>query len=240
MGHYIAWRTELLTVILIVLTTLGLPLVAAAQRPGHVPRIAVLELGPASEPRPWLDAFRHGLRERGWVEGHTIAIEWRWAGGSLERFASLVAELVRLPVEILVVPNTRTAMIAKEVTTTIPIVVGAAPDFVELGLVDSRSRPGGNLTGLETRSQTAEMLGTQLPRADEMDAYERVLGDAMQGDATLFAREDYVEEAWRIVDPVLKETSPVYEYEPGTWGPKEVDSRVSPPGGWRNPTVRLP
>ncbi len=94
--------------------------------------------------------------------------------------------------------------------------------------------------GEETRSQTAEMLGTQLPRPDEMDAYERVLGDAMQGDATLFAREDYVEEAWRIVDPVLNDISPVYEYEPGTWGPKEVDSSVSPPGGWQNPTVRLP
>jgi glucose-6-phosphate 1-dehydrogenase len=94
--------------------------------------------------------------------------------------------------------------------------------------------------GQETRSETAEMLGTRLPRADEMDAYERVLGDAMHGDATLFAREDYVEEAWRIVDPVLKEPSPVYEYEPGSWGPKEVDSRVSPPGGWQNPTVRLP
>src|SRR2546425_1855975 len=59
--------------------------------------------------------------------------------------------------------------------------------------------------GQETQSQTAEMLGTRLPRADEMDAYERVLGDAMHGDATLFAREDYVEEAWRIVDPVMKE-----------------------------------
>jgi glucose-6-phosphate 1-dehydrogenase len=94
--------------------------------------------------------------------------------------------------------------------------------------------------GQETRSQTAEMLGTQLPRADEMDAYERVLGDAMQGDATLFAREDYVEEAWRIVDPVLRVTSPVHEYEPGTWGPREVDSRVAPPGGWQNPMVRLP
>jgi glucose-6-phosphate 1-dehydrogenase len=94
--------------------------------------------------------------------------------------------------------------------------------------------------GEETRSQTAEMLGTQLPRADEMDAYERVLGDAMQGDATLFAREDYVEEAWRIVDPVLKDGPPVDEYPAGTWGPKEVDSRVSPPGGWQNPTVRRP
>ena len=70
-----------------------------------------------------------------------------------------------------------------------------------------------------------------------MDAYERVLGDAMAGDATLFAREDYVEEAWRIVDPVLKAGTPVYEYEPNTWGPSEVDQKVSPPGGWQNPTV---
>ena len=58
-----------------------------------------------------------------------------------------------------------------------------------------------------------------------------------QGDATLFAREDYVEEAWRIVDPVLKAGTPVYEYEPGTWGPKEVEASVAPPGGWQDPTV---
>jgi glucose-6-phosphate 1-dehydrogenase len=94
--------------------------------------------------------------------------------------------------------------------------------------------------GQETSSQTAEMLGTRLPRADEMDAYERVLGDAMEGDATLFAREDYVEEAWRIVDPVLKRGTPVHEYEPSTWGPKEVAASVTPPGGWQNPTVRSP
>jgi glucose-6-phosphate 1-dehydrogenase len=92
--------------------------------------------------------------------------------------------------------------------------------------------------GTETQSQTTEMLGTHLPHADEMDAYERVLGDAMHGDTTLFAREDYVEEAWRIVDPVLKDGTPIYDYEPGAWGPKEVDARVSPPGGWQNPTVR--
>jgi glucose-6-phosphate 1-dehydrogenase len=94
--------------------------------------------------------------------------------------------------------------------------------------------------GEETRSLTAEMVGTRHPRADEMDAYERVLGDAMLGDATLFAREDYVEEAWRIVDPVLKDDTPVCGYEPGSWGPKEVDSRVAPPGGWQNPTVASP
>jgi glucose-6-phosphate 1-dehydrogenase len=92
--------------------------------------------------------------------------------------------------------------------------------------------------GQETVSQIAELIATQLPGADEMDAYERVLGDAMQGDRTLFAREDYVEEAWRIVDPVAKAGTPIYEYEPGTWGPKEVESRVTPPGGWQNPTGR--
>jgi glucose-6-phosphate 1-dehydrogenase len=85
--------------------------------------------------------------------------------------------------------------------------------------------------------ETVEMVASRHPRPDEMDAYERVLGDAMAGDATLFARQDYVEEAWRIVDPVLKAGTPIYEYETGAWGPSEVDQRVSPPGGWRNPTA---
>jgi glucose-6-phosphate 1-dehydrogenase len=91
--------------------------------------------------------------------------------------------------------------------------------------------------GSDAQSETAEMLGTRLPAAEEMDAYERVLGDALRGDATLFAREDYVEEAWRIVDPILSHVSPVHEYQPGTWGPEEVDRRLAPPGGWQNPTV---
>jgi glucose-6-phosphate 1-dehydrogenase len=82
-----------------------------------------------------------------------------------------------------------------------------------------------------------ELLASHHPTAEERDAYERVLGDAMAGEATLFAREDYVEEAWRIVDPVLKAGTPVYEYDPGTWGPNEVDQTVSPPGGWQNPRV---
>lgn len=89
----------------------------------------------------------------------------------------------------------------------------------------------------EGLGQAIEILGSSLPRAEEMDAYERVLSDAMAGDATLFARQDYVEEAWRIVDPVLKTGTPVYEYEPGSWGPDEVSQRVTPPGGWQNPTV---
>jgi glucose-6-phosphate 1-dehydrogenase len=85
--------------------------------------------------------------------------------------------------------------------------------------------------------EQVELLASRFPGAEEMDAYERVLGDAMMGDATLFAREDYVEEAWRIVDPVLKAGTPLYEYEPSTWGPSEVDQKVLPPGGWENPIV---
>lgn len=87
--------------------------------------------------------------------------------------------------------------------------------------------------------QNTEMIANHTPRADEMDAYERVLGAAMGGDSTLFAREDYVEEAWRIVEPILKKKTPVYPYTPNTWGPEEV-ARVTPPGGWSNPGERKP
>ncbi|MGH8802471.1 MAG: glucose-6-phosphate dehydrogenase, partial [Casimicrobiaceae bacterium] len=86
--------------------------------------------------------------------------------------------------------------------------------------------------------QHVELLASRHPAANETDAYERVLGDAMTGDVTLFAREDYVEEAWRIVDPVLGQATPVYEYAPGTWGPREVVPRVEPEGGWQDPVVK--
>jgi glucose-6-phosphate 1-dehydrogenase len=82
--------------------------------------------------------------------------------------------------------------------------------------------------------EPTEMLASSAPRAGEMEAYERLLVAAMEGDGTLFAREDYVEEAWRIVDPILKVDTIPYQYEPKTWGPREVD-RVTPAGGWHNP-----
>jgi glucose-6-phosphate 1-dehydrogenase len=85
--------------------------------------------------------------------------------------------------------------------------------------------------------QSMEMQVSNHPGSGEMDAYERLLGDAMEGDATLFAREDYVEEAWRIVDPVLKAKTPVYEYQPNSWGPAEVAPKVVPPDGWHDPVV---
>jgi glucose-6-phosphate 1-dehydrogenase len=76
---------------------------------------------------------------------------------------------------------------------------------------------------------------TEAPAQGEdgrMDAYERLLGDAMNGDATLFARQDVVEAAWAIVDPVIHGPSPMFEYDPGTWGPTEADALTADVGGW--------
>ena len=87
--------------------------------------------------------------------------------------------------------------------------------------------------------QSIELLNARQPQDDAIDAYERLLGDAMAGDATLFAREDYVEEAWRIVDPVLADPPPVHAYAPGSWGPGEA-AALTPPGGWFVPEVAKP
>lgn len=88
----------------------------------------------------------------------------------------------------------------------------------------------------ETLSRPVELLASRHPGAAEMDAYERVLGEAMEGDQTLFAREDYVEEAWRIVDPALAGAAPALPYAPQTWGPAEAQ-RLAPPGGWSDPRL---
>ena len=91
-------------------------------------------------------------------------------------------------------------------------------------------KPGEEMVG-----EPVELMIAHHTDGNEVDAYERLIGDALKGDSTLFAREDYVEEAWRIVDPVLNMKSPVIEYEPGSWGPSDVNPQVVPPGGWRNP-----
>ena len=85
--------------------------------------------------------------------------------------------------------------------------------------------------------RAVEMIATRHPQAGEMEAYERVLTDAMAGDPTLFARQDYVEEAWRIVDPMLRNRPAAIPYEPHTWGPS--DKGIVPPGGWDNPRPEL-
>jgi glucose-6-phosphate 1-dehydrogenase len=93
--------------------------------------------------------------------------------------------------------------------------------------------PEGAISG-----EPVELVALDHGSANEMDAYERVLGDAMAGDPTLFAREDYVEEAWRIVDSVLRAGTPVYEYEPGAWGPGEARQSIAPVDGWNDPVVK--
>ena len=91
--------------------------------------------------------------------------------------------------------------------------------------------PGQNLP-----TTSAEMIASRHPGGKDVQPYERLLGDAMAGDATEFARQDYVEEAWRIVDPMLKADTPVYTYDPGTWGPPETAQLAPPDGGWQNPS----
>jgi glucose-6-phosphate 1-dehydrogenase len=91
--------------------------------------------------------------------------------------------------------------------------------------------------GTESVAESAEIEGVRRLSSEDMDAYERVLTDAMDGDATLFARQDYVEEAWRIVDSALKADTPVFEYEPRTWGPRQAE-QLAPPGGWFDPVVK--
>jgi glucose-6-phosphate 1-dehydrogenase len=90
--------------------------------------------------------------------------------------------------------------------------------------------------GEDLPTTSAEMIASRHPGDKDIQPYERLLGDAMAGDATEFARQDYVEEAWRIVDPMLKADTPVYTYDPGTWGPVETKELAPPDGGWQNPS----
>jgi glucose-6-phosphate 1-dehydrogenase len=85
-----------------------------------------------------------------------------------------------------------------------------------------------------------EVLYTRDPSPETTLPYERLLTEAITGGQALFAREDYVEEAWRVIEPLLRAPSPVEAYEPGTWGPGDMDSRVAPPGGWWNPVDERP
>jgi glucose-6-phosphate 1-dehydrogenase len=91
--------------------------------------------------------------------------------------------------------------------------------------------------GEDMASVLSEVQGNPTPFPNEKDAYERVLTDAMAGDPTQFARQDYVEEAWKLVDEYLEADSPVFDYAPGSWGPDSVNELICPPGGWNNPTL---
>jgi putative ABC transport system substrate-binding protein len=136
------------------------PLAARAQQREKLPTIGFLGQHARSAVTEWTAAFVQRLRELGWIEGRTIAIEYRWAEGRNERFTEIADEFVRRKVDIIVTSGTPPVLAAKQATTGIPIVFAAAGDPVEAGLVASLARPGGNVTGLS--SQTPDLAAKRL------------------------------------------------------------------------------
>lgn len=136
------------------------PLPARAQRPEKVPTIGFLGSLSQSAQSTWTAAFAQRMREHGWIEGRTVAIEYRWAEGRSERFAEIAAEFVRLKVDVIVTAGTDAVLATKKATSVIPIVFGTAGDPVANGLVASLARPGGNVTGLS--NQSADIAGKRI------------------------------------------------------------------------------
>ena len=132
------------------------PLAAGAQQPGKMPTIGFLGTASASAWSRWVPAFTQRLRELGWIEGHTLAIEYRWAEGREERYPETLAEFVRLKVDVMVMGGAALPA-AKRATSIIPIVFTLAGDPVRSGAVASLARPGGNVTGLS--SQAPDLAG---------------------------------------------------------------------------------
>ena len=173
------------------LTILVAPLLANAQPRGRVPRIGVLAPTSPAARGAFVDGFGPGLRELGWVEGESIAVEWRWAEGKLERLPELAADLVRLNVDVIVALSTPASLAAKHATTTIPIVASAG-DLLRLGLVASLAQPGGNITGVTLlvgegfSGKWLELLKEVVPTLSRV-AYlmnpANVLSDALYKDA---------------------------------------------------------
>jgi hypothetical protein len=132
-------------------TAIGWPLAARAQ-PAKLPTIGFLGPLTSSAMSQWTEAFVQRLRELGWIEGRTVAIEYRWGEGRSERFPEIVAEFVQLKVSVIVTGGTAAVIAAKQATSVIPIVFGSVADPVGTGLVASLARPGGNVTGLSNQS----------------------------------------------------------------------------------------
>jgi ABC transporter substrate binding protein len=138
------------------------PLAARAQQPGRVPVIGFLgaSWASASGEGQRLTSFVERLRDLGWIEGRTVAIEYRWADGRAERFTEIASEFVQLKVDIIVTYATPAVIAVKQVTSVIPIVFAGASDPVGTGLVTNLARPGGNATGVSL--QTTDIVGKRL------------------------------------------------------------------------------
>ena len=152
--------------ILFVIVLLAVAIMAEAQQTGKVPRIAYLTVAPLSANVARVEAFRQGLRELGYVEGKNIVIEWRSGEGKLESEGELVAEAVRLKVDVIVTSGPTMTRAAKQATVTSPIVMTFDSDPVGSGFIASLARPGGNITGLSALSP--ELSGKQLELLKEI------------------------------------------------------------------------
>jgi len=146
---------------------LTLPPAVGAQQPGKLPRIGIVVQNSVASSEHFLAAFREGLRERGWIEGRNVLVETRFADGKVDQFPALIAELIRLKVDIMVTTSSATAWAAKDATKSIPIVMAVSADALGEGLVTSLAHPGGNLTGM-TFLVGPEIAGKQLELLKEV------------------------------------------------------------------------
>ena len=160
------------------------PFPASAQQ--KLPTIGWLGSGSSIAASQWVSAFSQRLRELGRIEGNTVAIEYRWAEGREQRFAEIMAEFIRLKVDVLLTYSNAAALSAKHATTTVPIVFAAAGDPVGTGLIASISHPGGNVTGLSIQQtdlagKRIEILREIMPRLGTL----AVLANARSANAVL-------------------------------------------------------
>ena len=141
------------------------PLTARAQRPARPPLIGVLATSPPSNTPSW-KVFLDELRKLGWVDGQTVTIAWKITEGQIQRFDEMAAELVRGEADVIIAPNPNSVLAARRATKSVPIVMVNTPDPVQLGIVDSLARPGGNVTG--TCSLSADVSAKQVQLVREM------------------------------------------------------------------------
>jgi putative ABC transport system substrate-binding protein len=147
-------------ILLLGATTVAWPLGAYPQQPPKLPTIGFFSAGSAAATRSWVAALVDRLHELGWIEGRTVAIEYRWAEGHSERLADIAAEFVRRKVDVIVTHSAASVLAAKQATSVIPIVFAAVTDAIGSGLVASLPRPGGNATGLS--DQQADSAGKRV------------------------------------------------------------------------------
>ena len=186
--------------ILIVVALLSLALIAGAQQPAKIPRVGILFIGGRDQPH--LEAFKQGLRERGYTEGKNIVLDYRYAEGNVDRLPSLAAELVQLKVDVIVTTSGNSARAARQATRAIPIVLTTGADPVKTGLAESLAKPGGNVTGLsiieeDLSGKRVEILKETFPKMTRVAYLWNPVGVAYSASGNL--SYDQVEKATKAV-----------------------------------------